>query len=995
MASIDRTAYPKFKQFPDPKELAELYTPTPTEIKFVKSKTKNHEGLLRLMVMLKSFQRLGYFPHPEQIPIAVIKHLRSCLKLQDSVKAVPSERQRHTYKNIIREYLGVKQYDKTGQRLIATLVAEAAQIKDHPADLINVAIEELVKERYELPAFSTLDRLIRHIRSMVNNRLFTLCSQGLSTTEQIYLDQLLVVIDKEEDNENATLNLLKSPPKSAKLNGMKLLQNKFDMLMTFGDAKRLLQNITPTKVRHFAAYARTLDITEFQDINLPKRRTLLLCLLYEAQVKTRDYLVEMFIKRILKIQNNAKLRLQELRDKHLTETSELLATLGQVLQASKQAKETKDNAVFGEQVQSILDEHGGAELLMQKLDEIAAYNTNNYLPLMWRFYAANRKALFSLVRSLNILSTSADESVIEALRFVLDHEHKRSKYLPFDIDLDFISNNWRALVVVEIDDTEVLVRQQLEICIFYNLATEFKTGDACVVGSESYADFREQLLSPVECEPLIKDYCDLIGFPANPTDFVEHLRLCLTQVAEKVDNICAVDKQFTINKDGNPVLKKPLSFTQPPEVDLLESKIRALMPERSILDILCNVEHWLNWTRHFGLMSGSEAKISDPGERYIFTTFGYGCNLGPNQMARHSGGMVTAHEISYTNRRHVSAAKIEAAIRDIINAYNRFSLPSCWGTGKKAAADGSKFEIYENNLHSEYHIRYGGYGGIAYHHVSDKYIALFTHFITCGVWEAVYILDGLLKNVSDIQPDTLHADTQGQSGPVFAISYLLGIKLMPRIRNWQDLSFVRPGADVSYQHIEPLFKGVVNWSLIQTHWYDMMRVVLSIKAGKVMPSTLLRKLGSYSRKNRLYQAFQELGKVVRTMFLLDYISNVTLRREITAVTNVVEMYNGFLDWVFFGKQGMITENDPIEQEKRLKYLDLVASAVILQNTVDMSLAIQTLMSQGEVIPMRYLAALSPYITRHIKRYGDYVVNLHNIPQPLEAAINLPPEIFEM
>jgi TnpA family transposase len=429
-------------------------------------------------------------------------------------------------------------------------------------------------------------------------------------------------------------------------------------------------------------------------------------------------------------------------------------------------------------------------------------------------------------------------------------------------------------------------------------------------------------------------------------------------------------------------------------VEELESKIRALMPERSILEILCNVEHWLNWTRHFGLFSGSEPKISDPAERYIFTTFSYGCNLGPNQMARHSQGAVTSHMISYTNRRHISAAKIEAAIRDIINTYNRFSLPSCWGTGKKAAADGSKFEIYENNLHSEYHIRYGGYGGIAYHHVSDKYIALFTHFITCGVWEAVYILDGLLKNLSDIQPDTLHADTQGQSGPVFAISYLLGIKLMPRIRNWKDLTFVRPSADVTYKYIEPLFKGVVNWNLIKTHWYDMIRVVLSIKAGKVMPSTLLRKLGSYSKKNRLYQAFLELGKVVRTMFLLDYVSNVALRHEITAITNIVEMYNAFLDWVFFGKLGAITENDPIEQEKRLKYLDLVASAVILQNTVDMSLAIQTLMSQGELIPMRHLAAMSPYITRHIKRYGDYVVNLHNIPQPLEAAINLPPEIFE-
>jgi len=88
-------------------------------------------------------------------------------------------------------------------------------------------------------------------------------------------------------------------------------------------------------------------------------------------------------------------------------------------------------------------------------------------------------------------------------------------------------------------------------------------------------------------------------------------------------------------------------------------------------------------------------------------------------------------------------------------------------------------------------IRYGGYGGIAYHHVSDKYIALFTHFITCGVGGCLYF-GWAVENSSDIQPDTLHADTQGQSGPVFAISYLLGIKLMPRIRNWKDLTLFAP-----------------------------------------------------------------------------------------------------------------------------------------------------------------------------------------------------------
>ena len=93
--------------------------------------------------------------------------------------------------------------------------------------------------------------------------------------------------------------------------------------------------------------------------------------------------------------------------------------------------------------------------------------------------------------------------------------------------------------------------------------------------------------------------------------------------------------------------------------------------------------------------------------------------------------------------------------------YNRFSLPKFWGNGSHVSADGTKFDLSEQNLMAEYHIRYGGYGGIAYYHVSDMYIALFSHFISCGTWEAVYIIDGLLKNKSEIQPDIIHADTQG------------------------------------------------------------------------------------------------------------------------------------------------------------------------------------------------------------------------------------------
>ncbi|EEL03039.1 putative transposase [Bacillus mycoides NBRC 101238 = DSM 11821] len=106
---------------------------------------------------------------------------------------------------------------------------------------------------------------------------------------------------------------------------------------------------------------------------------------------------------------------------------------------------------------------------------------------------------------------------------------------------------------------------------------------------------------------------------------------------------------------------------------------------------------------------------------------------------------------------------------------------------------------------------------------------------------------------------------------------LLGIKLMPRIRNWKDLKFFRPDKHTHYKHIDHLFKDVIDWRLIETHWKDLFQVVVSIKMGKILPSTLLRKLSSNSKKNRLYQAFRKLGRVIRTIFLLQYISDMKLQ----------------------------------------------------------------------------------------------------------------------
>lgn len=430
-----------------------------------------------------------------------------------------------------------------------------------------------------------------------------------------------------------------------------------------------------------------------------------------------------------------------------------------------------------------------------------------------------------------------------------------------------------------------------------------------------------------------------------------------------------------------------LKRIQRPEISqaigLLDAQITERLPATSIVDVLVDTTRWLDLPKHFRPLAGTDARVDDLLGRVITTLFCYGCNLGPTQTARSVRGF-SRRQVAWLNLKYVTEDTLHAATGDVINLYNKYELPTYWGSGKSASADGTMWSVYEQNLLSENHIRYGGYGGIGYYHVSDKYIALFSHFIPCGVHEATHILDGLLANTSDIQPDTVHGDTQAQSFPVFGLAHLLGIKLMPRIRNIKDLAFSRPESGWSCEHIQPLFGDkIVNWALIETHWHDMLRVAISIRLGKITSSTILRRLGTFSRKNKLYWAFRELGKVVRTLFLLNYIDDVEVRKTINAATNKSEEFNGFVKWAFFGGEGIIAENALHEQRKIVRYNQLVANMIILHNVEQMTQVLAELRDEGQTISSEVLAGLSPCRTAHINRYGDYTLDLTRAAAPLD------------
>ncbi|GAA2076147.1 Tn3 family transposase [Actinomadura alba] len=185
----------------------------------------------------------------------------------------------------------------------------------------------------------------------------------------------------------------------------------------------------------------------------------------------------------------------------------------------------------------------------------------------------------------------------------------------------------------------------------------------------------------------------------------------------------------------------------------------------------------------------------------------------------------------------------------------------------------------------------------------------------------------------------------------------------------------RPSKQAEYEHIDALVgepgKNVIDWDLIESQFRHLMRVAVSVREGAISSSTLLKPLRSGSKKNATYIAFREVGRVIRTVQLLRYLSDAPLRRRVTAATNKVESFNRFSQWIGFGNRGVIADNDPVEQEKAMKFNALLTNAVIFHNALDIAEITRQLLEEGWTIEPEDLAHISPYLTEHINRFGEY------------------------
>ncbi len=991
MASIHETAYPRIKPFFTTKELIEIFKPNDQEILLLNSNTKKTSVISRLgfMLLLKHYQYLGHPIKNKDIDPSIVKYVAEQLNISSTLELKTyskSTRKRHI--QIIRAYLNINLDNIARRQIMKAAALSAATTKENLADIINCMIEAIIQNKYELPAYNNLVRLSRAARTVTNRKHYSTITNNLSDLQKKLIDSILGVDTTNNTDDHALSWIaLKQESKAPTSNNVRDYINHVNKLKDLHKKINIdLSFIAPARLEHLRDEAMVTDRADMRKLEPFKRYALVVILIYMKTASAIDELVQIFILWIRKIETKAKNSLEEYRLKQAEKTDEFILLLYNMLLA------VKNNTTDQTTVEAIKLHIGdNPDVLIEQCREHLGLTEDKHIYWMKKPYKNKRYIILNLLDNLDFYSSTQDKSIENALAFIKHHRYSNHEWIeitandPVQPDLSILSDPWFKVVTDLRKKSEPVTkinRHYYEIAVFYVLMGDLNCSDAYVKDAFIYDDPNKQFVTWEEFALHIDNYCNISNNPKEPHVFTYFLKEKLQKTALMVDQNYNDNKYLTID-NGKPVLKKLPSKEEHPELAKIRELIMDEMPVINIVDMLIEVEHWVNLSACFKPLSGNESKIKDYPARFVATSLTYGCNLGPTQAER-CLLIFTRKQIAWLFNHHATEHRINKAITKVINKYKKFELPKGWGSGNSASVDGTFWDMYQQNLLAAHHIRYGKYGGVGYYHVSDQYIALFSNFISCAVHESVYLLDGIVENDSDIKPKQIHGDSWAQSEVLFGVSPLLGIAIMPRIKNYKHLYFYKASKEDFYANINELFtEKQIDWELIATHYHDMLRVVISIQQGKVKPSTVLRKLCSKSRKNKLYYAFRELGRVERTIFLLQYINDPELRRTIQAATCKSEEFNDFIDWICFGGGGVIGDNMQFSQRKIIKFNHLLANMLIFHTVVYQTKAINKLRALGINIPDEILAGLAPYWRDHINRFGIFTLNMDKIEEKIE------------
>ena len=646
--------------------------------------------------------------------------------------------------------------------------------------------------------------------------------------------------------------------------------------------------------------------------------------------------------------------------KSINEKVELYTRIGKALIQAKQQNidpfDAIENIISWEAFTQSVDD---AESLVQP-------NDFDFLPRINDSYQTIRRYAPAMLDILPLQATSSSNSLMQAIELLRAMNATDSRKLPDNLPTKFIKKRWHKLIHTD-DGVDV---RYYELCVLCELKNALRSGDIWVQGSRQFKAFDDYLITKAEFQKIPQGE---LPVAINP-DYLSYHNQRLALLAEQLKTTNKLAKadnlpDATITSSGLKIT--PLDAVLPELAQTLITQVASMLPHIKITELLLEVDEWTGFSDEF-IHLKRESSIQD---KHLLLTaiLSDGINLGLKKMAE-SCPSTTHSKLSWLQAWYIRDETYTAALAVLTNAQLNQPFAQYWGDGKTSSSDGQRFRAGGRGQ-STGHInpKYGSEPGrLIYTHVSDQYSPFHSKLVNVGIRESTYVLDGLLYHESDLKVEEHYTDTAGFTDHVFALMHLLGFKFAPRIRDLGDTKLFIPKGDNPYQALKPMLGGTINIQLIEEHWSDILRLATSIKQGTVTASLILRKLGSYPRQNGLALALREVGRIERTLFILDWLQHKELRRRVQAGLNKGEARNALARAVFFNRLGEIRDRSFEQQRYRASGLNLLTAAIVLWNTVYIERAVNALREQGQEIDDDHLQYLSPLGWEHINLTGDYL-----------------------
>ena len=937
--------------------LARHYTLGPHDLDFLAGRRgdANRLGAATWMALLR---HPGFgLRHDEVPPRELIAYLADQLGLPEALFGTYGSRAKTRLEHgwDVAAHLGVRGFEAGDITFALNRAAQAAWATNQGLPIVQAVVEGLRERGVILPAAARIERIGLAGRARARKRALDAVAGAVTDEQATALDALLVPDPATGVTPIAWLRDIADSPSARNLSG---LLSRLTYVRRIGLDPAVADTIHKRRFRQLVREGALAPAFLLSDYSVRRRRATLAAQLIDLEARLSDAAVQMFDKQVGELFAKARAAQKRHNVASARDVGRLMRLFDATLNALTVAREDGIDAI------EAVDQAVGWARLQEARPQVGALAASaDPDPLVGAaaMYMTLRRFGPAFLEAFRFRAAGGRDGALAAVKLLQDLNRSGRRDVPADAPLPF-SRGWKALV----GEGENIDRRLYETAAFATLRDRLRSGDIWVDGSRNYRRFDAYLLPRAEVPAAAAS----LGLPATAGAYLADRARLLDWRLRRFAGALRRDAIEDVEIGGGKLKVTPLSADVPPEAARLDAIVDRLLPKVRITRLLSEVARRTGFTDRFTeLRSG---KTHPNPQALLAAVLADGTNLGLERMADSSQG-VTYAQLAWTQAWYLSDETYASALACIVDAQAALPLSRVWGDGTTSSSDGQFYRSGRRGTAGAINAKYGADPGQKiYTHVSDQYAPFHSQLISATAAEAPHVLDGLLHNASSLDIHEHYTDTGGATDHVFALSHLLGYRFVPRIRDLADRRLGTFEAAGRYKKLEPLIGRPINTAIIHECWDEVVRLAASLKAKTVPPSMMLKKLSVYKRQNRLDFALQEIGRIERALFTLDWLESKALRQRCLAGLNKGESRHALAAAVFTQRQGRLTDRTVESQEFRASALNLVTAAIVYWNTLYMGRAVEHLRASGHPAPDDLLAHVAPLGWTHISLTGDYL-----------------------